>query len=462
MYAILGEIKFDLIAYWSGFEAQYGSQYAEHALIEGKPRLQFVGDTLDELRIQLSFHMRFCDPEAELARLRKALASHEAMSLSLGNGDYKGWFVLTALQATSRQTDQAGSLVALEASITLREYVGDKQNPLPPPAVQPKVPPATALAQPASLTAAVASSTATHAALRAAVQKAVTVVKQGSAAIAAARDAVRVAQKMRENPAAALGVVPDLLSSVQRAAEPLAKLSPTLAEFTSKLPDAITLIKAGSRSLEAVYSAADALKDVKFENVTTRIESVAMAMDNAAAALDSVEPIVSKLSVELATRVGSFSEALRTGAAALREVLGEALPYIEAARAALRAAKATADFMRTLRNDPREALTKVSDLYTEIDGAMKPLAKVVPLLADFAEKEPDAAKQEQTKALKEAANAAFDALKAAREALNGITLENAVERIDALEAPMNRAVDALEKAQPAIRALADKIAKRIF
>ncbi|MGV2287278.1 phage tail protein [Trinickia sp. YCB016] len=462
MYAILGKIKFDLIAYWSGYEAQYGSQYAEHALIEGKPRLQFVGDTLDEIRIQLSFHRRFCDPEVELTRLRKALASHEAMSFSLGNGDYKGWFVLTALQATSRQTDQAGSLVSLEASITLREYVGDKLHPLPPPAVQPKVPPAMALAQPASGTLAVASSTATHAALRAAVQQAVTLLKQGSAAIAVARDAVRVAQKMRENPSAALSVVPDLLSSVQRATEPLAKLSPTLSAFTSKLPDAATLIKAGSRSLDAVHKAADALKDVTLDNVTARIESVAMAMDDAAAALDSVAPIVSKLSADLATRVGSFSEALRTGADALREVLREALPYIEAARPALRAAKATADFLRTLRNDPREALKKAPDLYKEIEAAIKPLAEAVPKLAEFAQKEPDAAKQEQTKTLKEAANTAWEALKAAREALDGITLDNAVERINALEAPMSRAVDALEKAQPAIRALADKIAKRIF
>lgn len=134
MFALLGDVQFDLITYFDGFESQFGADYAEHPLIEGKPRLQFVGDKLDEIRIQLAFHLHYCDPEAELAKLKDALAAHQAMALVLGNGDYKGWFVLTDVQATSKHTDKAGTLIALEASITLREFVGDKKNPLQPPA----------------------------------------------------------------------------------------------------------------------------------------------------------------------------------------------------------------------------------------------------------------------------------------------------------------------------------------
>ncbi|XLM22142.1 phage tail protein, partial [Chromobacterium piscinae] len=136
MFALLGDVQFDLITYFDGFESQFGADYAEHALMEGKPRLQWMADKLDEIRIQLSFHSQYCDPEAELLKLRQALTDHQAMALVLGNGDYKGWFVLTELQATSKQTDKAGTLIALEASITLREFVGDKKKPLPP-AVQP-------------------------------------------------------------------------------------------------------------------------------------------------------------------------------------------------------------------------------------------------------------------------------------------------------------------------------------
>ena len=45
-HALLGEITFDLITYFEGMEASFSANYAEHALIEGKPRLQWVGDNL--------------------------------------------------------------------------------------------------------------------------------------------------------------------------------------------------------------------------------------------------------------------------------------------------------------------------------------------------------------------------------------------------------------------------------
>ena len=157
MFALLGDIQFDLITYFDGMDAQFGADFAEHPLIEGKPRLQWVGDRLDEFRIDLSFHAWFCQPEAELVRLRQALQAHMAMSFVLGNGDYKGWFVLTDVQAMSRQTDQYGTLTSLEATITLREYVGDKNNPLPPPAVRPKLAPAAAQANPISAASGAAS-----------------------------------------------------------------------------------------------------------------------------------------------------------------------------------------------------------------------------------------------------------------------------------------------------------------
>ncbi len=136
MFAVLGAIEFDLITYFDGMETRFGADYAEHALITRKPRLQFVGDKLDEVRIDLVFHVSYCDPEAELVRLRQALTSHDALSLALGNGDYKGRFVITGLTATGRHTDTAGTLLAVEASMELREFTGDPAQP-PAPAVRP-------------------------------------------------------------------------------------------------------------------------------------------------------------------------------------------------------------------------------------------------------------------------------------------------------------------------------------
>ncbi|MCU7097924.1 phage tail protein [Salmonella enterica] len=135
MFAVLGDIEFELLVYWDGFDATFGMDYAEHARIEGKPGLQFIGEKLDEVSISLVFHDHYCQPDVELARLRDAMVAHQALALVFGNGDYRGWFVITAISATSEQTDAWGNVQALSATLTLREYIGDPKNPLTPPAV---------------------------------------------------------------------------------------------------------------------------------------------------------------------------------------------------------------------------------------------------------------------------------------------------------------------------------------
>ena len=302
MFALLGDVQFDLITYFDGFESQFGADYAEHPLIEGKPRLQFVGDKLDEIRIQLAFHLHYCDPEAELAKLKDALAAHQAMALVLGNGDYKGWFVLTDVQATSKHTDKAGTLIALEASITLREFVGDKKNPLPPPAVQPTLPPAAAKALPASQTAGVATLASGAAAVRDNIRQAVTYANQAQSALRVAVDAARVAQKLRDNPLAALGRVPSLLTGMKQVAGPLENLSPSLARLTSQLPEAAGILRASNNALGAVRNAQGALSAVSAGTVTGRIDYLAGQLSTATGALESAAPSISKLAGKVVTR----------------------------------------------------------------------------------------------------------------------------------------------------------------
>ncbi|MBX9347183.1 phage tail protein [Chromobacterium vaccinii] len=295
MFALLGEVQFDLITYFDGFESQFGADYAEHALIEGKPRLQWMADKLDEIRIQLSFHSQFCDPERELLKLRQALTDHQAMALVLGNGDYKGWFVLTDLQATSKQTDKAGTLIALEASITLREYVGDKKKPLPP-AVQPAQPPAAAVASPVGQAAGTLK--AATSSVRDNIRQAVAYANQGQAAIRLARDSAQLAKQMAGNPQAALGRVSGLLADAQRAATPLQQL----AEVSGKLPEAAGIARAGNNAVAAVRSAQNTLGSVNAGNLAGKLDTYAGYLDAAGSALDAASPAISKLAAKVITR----------------------------------------------------------------------------------------------------------------------------------------------------------------
>nr|VFK16294.1 MAG: Phage protein U [Candidatus Kentron sp. LFY] len=122
-FAVLGDIQFELIAYFDGLSGRFGASFAEHARIEGKPRLQWTGDTLDEWTIEAAFHHIYCDPEAEMARLRAAMARHDAMAFVLATGEYKGDFVITEISLTSKRTDRFGALTVANASLSLKEHV---------------------------------------------------------------------------------------------------------------------------------------------------------------------------------------------------------------------------------------------------------------------------------------------------------------------------------------------------
>ena len=129
MFALLGEIAFEAVPYVDGLEHQRRFEYAAHELIEGKPRLQWIGEGLAELRIDLSFHAAFCKPAEEMTRLREAAARHEAMALVYGSGTHEGMFVLTEIQSTSTQTDPEGRVIAMTARISLKEWVEDAPAP---------------------------------------------------------------------------------------------------------------------------------------------------------------------------------------------------------------------------------------------------------------------------------------------------------------------------------------------
>lgn len=125
-HALLGKIAFNLITYFEGSSMTFAANYAEHAHILGKPQLQFTGQALDDLSWSLVFHAGFCNPEIELLKLRDAVAKHEVLPLVFANGDYKGKFVVTSVEVTTRQTLADGTVISLEASVALREYAEPK------------------------------------------------------------------------------------------------------------------------------------------------------------------------------------------------------------------------------------------------------------------------------------------------------------------------------------------------
>ena len=296
MFAILGDIQFDLITYFDGFDSSFSANFAEHPLIDGKPRLQSVGDNLDEIRMQLVFHQQYCDPETELAKLIKAKAAHHAMPFVLGNGDYKGWFVMTDVQASTRHTDKAGTLVALDANVTLREYVGDKLNPLKPPAIHKGVLPAASRNQPFG------AMTPTANALHNSIRQVVSYTSQAKSALQAASYATSLARRMKQNPAAAMTRLPSMMSCLSQASAPLALLIPSATVVTDQMPEMMPILQAASAASRQVNNASSSMQGASPVTISERLDQSANYLDVASRSLDSASPTVSRLAANVTTR----------------------------------------------------------------------------------------------------------------------------------------------------------------
>jgi phage protein U len=305
MYAVLGEIEFDLITYFDGMEARFGSDYAEHALIGGKPALQFVGDKLDEIRIDLVFHATYCHPEAELTRLRGAMQLRTALALVLGNGDYKGRFVITELQATGRHTDRTGSLLAAEAQLSLKEFTGQARKPQAP-ALQGL----TSARLPASrVPLAKPFPQASGVLLKANAGGLGLAVARAKSALATTHGVIRTLQGLRSlagrDPLAVIGRLPGVMRDAQGVLPGLGLASVSIQQFgqlaatagdTERLAKGLARVKSDLASLPGLLSGADG------HNLPGKLSAAGGLSERTAQELDALAVPLARLAAKAATR----------------------------------------------------------------------------------------------------------------------------------------------------------------
>lgn len=123
MFAQLGKIQFDVLKTFSDFTEKASAVYAEHVLLDGKPRLQRTGSSLNEISLSMMFHNAFCNPKSEIESLKTARDNGEVLPLLWGNGEVEGDFVITDLEIVREEAGPEGSIVAAGVSLQLKEYV---------------------------------------------------------------------------------------------------------------------------------------------------------------------------------------------------------------------------------------------------------------------------------------------------------------------------------------------------
>lgn len=128
MYAQLGNIKFEGVKGFTAFSETFGVNYAQHERIQGKPRLESVGEVLDTISFTMYFHSSFTNPEEDIQAVKTAMRNKEILTLVLGTGAVVGNFVIPNFTKVTQFTDDSGNIIEATLSVELLEAFSE--NPL--------------------------------------------------------------------------------------------------------------------------------------------------------------------------------------------------------------------------------------------------------------------------------------------------------------------------------------------
>jgi phage protein U len=121
VFAILGEIPFQVLGSPEALSDSRSYDYAEQRVVQARPRLQWLADDLMTIRMEMLLHRSFTEPAAGLLALRLAAETHSALPLIFGNGDFRGYFVITTIDTVSRQLSVTGDIFSITVRLALRE-----------------------------------------------------------------------------------------------------------------------------------------------------------------------------------------------------------------------------------------------------------------------------------------------------------------------------------------------------
>jgi phage protein U len=123
MFATFGNITFETLLTPQEFSHKRETEFAEHARVGTKPKLQKTGEKLDEINLQMQFHVAFCNPTSEAGKIEAARKAATAEAFVLGTGEYLGTYVVASINKTINDTFKDGAPMCITLDVLLKEVV---------------------------------------------------------------------------------------------------------------------------------------------------------------------------------------------------------------------------------------------------------------------------------------------------------------------------------------------------
>lgn len=243
MYFMLGNIAFEPVNL-TDFSEPHSADFAEHAVLKGKPKLQAMGEKLTDLSFAIRLHHKIGGVESRYQSLLSAKAKQDALALMWGS-KYKGNFVITDISSTTLFTDGKGNALAREMNISLKEFVGNSQQGLLGAALNVGGKSLLGSILPKGLTNTLST-------VKSAVSRGVELYQQGKRAVDEVRNTVAVVRQLAHDPASALAYLPSTLANLDNALGGFGELVGMQSAFEG-VRQYLPAISEFSRDVSAVY-----------------------------------------------------------------------------------------------------------------------------------------------------------------------------------------------------------------
>lgn len=243
MYFMLGNIAFEPVNL-TDFNETHSADFAEHAVLKGKPKLQAMGEKLTDLSFAIRLHHKIGGVESRYQSLLSAKAKQDALALMWGS-KYKGNFVITDISSTTLFTDGKGNALAREMNISLKEFVGNGQAGLLGAALNVGGKSLLGSILPKGLTNTLST-------VKSTVSRGVELYNQGKRAVDEVRNTVAVVRQLAHDPASALAYLPSALANLDNALGGFGELVGMQSAFDS-IRQYLPAVSEFSRDVAAVY-----------------------------------------------------------------------------------------------------------------------------------------------------------------------------------------------------------------
>ena len=125
MYAVLGDIAFEVSSEYartiSEMTLEHTYKYAEHEIITGKSKLQYLGKQLDKIGFKGILSDYFCNPEDEIKKLMNEANKRKPLVFVVGE-NVLGEFIIEKIRQTWKDVSVSGKVRTIEMEIELKEY----------------------------------------------------------------------------------------------------------------------------------------------------------------------------------------------------------------------------------------------------------------------------------------------------------------------------------------------------